>query len=251
MKTKLIKEKLDSMKKVSVLIVSVIMLVGVSMVGHSMAATNVFEFDVQFGMNGDNTPPAGSTPWLTATFDDSFGGDNTVRLTMTAPNLTGPESVGDWYFNFDPNLTLTAGTPETPGNLTFFEVLSDGVDMSNKKTGPYTGRDAFKADGDGWYDIKIDFPPPPGGGQNDPRFETGDTVIYDITYISPITVNSFNFFSTEGGGQGTYLSAAHIQQTGLSGGDSGWVGVVPEPVSSTLFIIGAVTLGIRGYNRRK
>ncbi len=227
---------------------AIILVVGIA--GQAKADILEFNFDISFGQ----TPPDGDpfvTPWLTATFDDSYGDTNTVRLTMSAPGLTGSESVNDWYFNFDPNLTLTPGTPTAQGNLTFSEVLSSGVDMGKSQTGPYVGRDAFKADGDGWYDFMIDFPPPPGGGQVDPRFEMGDTVIYDITYTSAIDVNSFNFFSTEGGNQGTYLSAAHIQKTGPNGNDSDWVAVVPEPVSSTLFIVGAATLGFRRYRKRK
>lgn len=103
-----------------------------------------------------------------------------------------------------------------------------------------TGVDAFKADGDGWFDILFDFPPPPGS-QN-ARFTAGETVVYDITYTGPIDVNSFDFSSAPGGGNGTFLSAAHVQQTG-GGSGSGWIGAaVPEPATALLLGGGLVAL---------
>ena len=206
------------------------------MIGQANAAINVFEYDVTIS----GVAPSSNSPWLTATFDDSYSGANTVRLTMFASNSLGNESISEWYFNFDPSLDLA--------ELSFNEISSDGVDMSKSQTGPFTGVDAYQADGDGLYDINFIFPPPPGRPAD--RFQAGETVVYDITYTSPIDVNSFNFFSSDGGGQGNYLSAAHVLNTS-GGGSSGWVGVVPEPVSSTLFLVGAATLGFRRLRRNR
>ncbi len=44
---------------------------------------------------------------ISATFDDSFGDEYTVQLTMTADNLVNDEFIDDWYFNFDPDLDPT------------------------------------------------------------------------------------------------------------------------------------------------
>ena len=169
--------------------------------------------------------PQGTAPWATAVFDDSVGGANTVRLTMSASNLVATEFISEWSFNFDPALN--------PGWLTFTSVN--------------TGVDSFKADGDGFFDIRFDFPPPPGNFGA--KFTTGEQVIYDLTYSgSPIFAASFNFPSANGGGAGTYVSAAHVQ--GISGTGSGWIGpVVPEPTS--LILIGSLAgLGLIARRRR-
>ncbi len=192
------------------------------------AATLVLGLDFEFS---GATAPGGTAPWVTATFDDSFGGPNTVRLTMSANNLIGTENIAGWYFNFDPALDPTA--------LTFTPVdNSDSVPNSIS-----TGVDAFKADGDGLYDFLFDFPPPPGFASA--RFTAGEVVIYDITYTSAISASSFEYFSTPDGGNGTYLSAAHILGTG-GGSESGWIGtVVPEPSTALLVGFGLAALGHR------
>ena len=50
------------------------------------AATLTLGLDVEFS---GGTTPAGTPPFLTATFDDSFGGPNDVRLTMSSSGLVG------------------------------------------------------------------------------------------------------------------------------------------------------------------
>jgi hypothetical protein len=204
------------------------------------AATLTLGLDVEF--SGATPPVSGTTPWVTATFDDSVGGPNTVRLTMTADNLTGGttgENIELFHFNFDPLLDPTA--------LSFTAVDNSASNPENGQgdNGIFTGVNAFMANGDGNYDIVFNFPPPPGQSGN--RFTGGESVIYDITYTSAIDVNSFNHFSDEGGGQGTYLAAAHIQR--INGNDSGWIGVVPEPSTAALFGLGMV--GVASIRRRR
>ena len=64
---------------------------------------------------------------------------------------------------------------------------------------------------------------------------------------------SFNFQSVSDKDRDHYYSAAHIQSIGPDGG-GGWVGaptVVPEPVSSTLFIVGGLALGFRRFVKKR
>jgi hypothetical protein len=204
------------------------------------ATTLSMGLDVEFS---GGVAPAGMSPWIKATFDDSVGGSNDVRLTLTANHLTGGasgESIGLWLFNFDPTLDPT---------LLTFTVVNNSASVPN---GIATGVDAFQADGDGKYDIQFDFPPPPGSDAA--RFTGGETVTYDISYVGAIDVFSFYFQSVESAGNGTYYSGAHIQRTG-GGVDSGWIGatglsieVVPEPSTGLLFGLG---LGLVALARRR
>ncbi len=198
------------------------------------AKATIMTFELGMEFSG-GTPPEGTAPWITATFDDSFGGVDTVRLTMAADNLTDNEFISGWYFNFDPDLDL---------NQLGFSYISGGVAESNITIN--TGVNSFQADGDGLYDILFDFPPPPGQPGN--RFTAGDTVVYDITYTSAIDVSSFNFFSAPAGGHGPFVTAAHIQGIGPDDEDSGWVSV---PDASIMFLLGPSLIGLGILGRRK
>jgi hypothetical protein len=189
------------------------------------------------------TPPAGSTPWATATIDDSFGDANTVRLTMSAQNLTGTEFISSWHFNLNPALN--------PTQLTFNQV-SSGATVTSVETGV----DAFQADGDGRFDIRFNFQTSAGAG----RLNDNETVVYDISYTSALTASAFDFGSAPGGGNGTFRSAAHVQSIGLNGQDSGWIGDgvsppppsgVPEPTSLLLVGLGIAGLGASALKRQK
>ncbi len=204
-----------------------------------MTQATMLTFDHNIEFSGA-TAPAGTSPWITATFDDSFGGANTVRLTMSATNLVGTEFIDDWLFNFDTSLNLAS--------LNFAYISGQAANNVN------TGVDAFPADGDGKFDIEFDFPPPPGAFASE--FTTGETSVYDFTYISAITVSSFDFGSVPGGGNGTFKSAAHIQGIGTSGNDSGWIAPrngngepIPEPTTMALLGIGLV--GLAGAAARR
>lgn len=197
------------------------------------AALLTLDLSVEFSSGVD---PEGVSPWVTATFDDSFGGANTVRLTMSNTNLVDQEFVSEWSFNFDPALDPTL--------LSIFS-----VDIGASTPGVSAGANLFKADGDGFFDILFDFPPPPGSFAAE--FTAGEQVVFDLTYVAPISASSFDFFSVMGGGTGTYRGAAHVQAIGSYDDGSGWIGdpgaSVPEPASAWLFGL----LGLAVLRRRR
>lgn len=199
----------------------------------SSAQATSFTFGLDIEFSGGTEPSSTTTPWVTGTIDDSFGGSNTVRFTMSAGNLTGGtggEALAFFYLNFDPLLDAA--------DLTF-TVVDNSDSVPNEVL---MGNNLFMADGDGFFDIAFNFPQPPGSGAL--RFTEGETVIYDLTYISAIDVSSFLYFSEMGGGTGVFLAAAHIQRTG-GGQESGWIGAVPEPGSATLLGLGITALGLK------
>ena len=228
--------KLTSISKALLQLVLVIIFTA-SIAGWADAGALTFNYDVTFS----GTSPAGSAPWLTATFNDATAASGyDVRLTIFAANLDpGNESATHMYFNLDPLLNAS---------LLSFNAVNTSSAAPNSVTG---SSNAYKADGDGYYDINFDMPPPPGDFAS--RFTDNETIVYDIKYSTGglINASSFNFTSVDGGGTGNYLAAAHIQGVGTT---SGWVGsttVVPEPVSSTLFTIGGVALGFRTFHEKR
>jgi hypothetical protein len=180
----------------------------------AIAATQLLPLNFVFS----GSTPGAASPWLSATFEDGPLPDS-VRLTLDATNLTGTEFAASWYFNLNPSLD--------PASLTFSFVSNPtALGLNNI----HTGVNAFKADGDGHYDILLDFPPPPGSFAQ--KFTAGETVILDIQRVGGLTVADFLFESVQSSGNGTYVSAAHVQ--GLSGGGSAWIGTpptaaIPEP----------------------
>ncbi len=119
-----------------VIFILIVFFLATSINGQAIAGTLNFNYDYVFsGMN-----PAGPTPYLTSTFDDTAATttDYDVRLTIFAENLDpGHESITKLYFNLDPTLDASL--------LTF-----TAIDNSNAEPNSVTGIDNnYKADGDG------------------------------------------------------------------------------------------------------
>lgn len=187
------------------------------------ASAALVSFDMTVIFEGPGVP-TNPPPWLNATFDDG-GSAGTVDLTITALGLIGnQEKVRGVYFNFDPALDLTQLVFSAPSKTGSFEdpVISLGVD-------------SFQADGDGLYDILIDFN---NDGQQK-AFNGGDAVKYTISLAS-LTANSFDFSSTPSGEMGAYQTAAHLLGLGESQ-DSAWV-TIPEPTTICLLGLGVLLL---------
>lgn len=192
-------------------------------------------YDLDFEFSG-GTPPAGGTPWMTITLDDSFATDS-VRVTVSNVGLTGVEFASEVSLNLDPSLD--------PTQLAFTNVNVAAVGSITYSKGV----DAFQADGDGKFDILVTLPPPPGGFAA--KFSAGETIVFDIGGITGLTASSFDFTSAPGGGAGTFHAAAHVQGIGAGGEDSGWIGDAPEPGALGLMGIGLLGLAASFQRSRK
>jgi hypothetical protein len=194
--------------------------------------------DVNFGAED-------ASGFLIATYDDG-GGTGSVTITLDASNLSlSGEFIDEWYINFaggDPtSLVFTPGSGD------------DAVDILQT---PLVDPSVYKADGDGIYDIVFLFANAPPAD----RFNAGETVVYTVTGAG-ITAADFDLFSTDTGGAGPYLSAAHVQGTdcvsGIGCNDTGspdnegsdWLGAVPEPGALALFSTSLIVAGALARRR--
>ncbi len=196
------------------------------------AFATIVSFEMSVIFEGTVTP-TNPPPWLIATFDDG-GLAGAVDLVISAPGLPSNgkgEKVAKMLFNLDPifdqadldvmDFSITSRTGQ------FYDpVITKLIDDST-----------HKADGDGYFDIMIDF-------DNDGwirAFNGGDIIEYTIT-LAGLTADSFVFPSAaDGAGTGVYVTAAHLLGLGEAGEDSSWV-TVPEPATICLLGLGALGL---------
>jgi hypothetical protein len=209
---------------------------------NAFAISFTFNLDTEFS---GAQAPGGSPPWLSATFADTVPG--TVSLTLSASpaggtGLTGTENVVEWDFN--------VASPFV-GNLSF-SPTSATLPSGGQLVGIQQGLDAFKADGDGLYDILFSFGSGAGKG-----FGPGDTLAVTITSpsVAGLDASDFNLLSADDGGHGPFFTAAHVQNTtGAGSGGSGWIApsggpTVPD-AGSTAILLGIALLGMEGLRRR-
>jgi hypothetical protein len=195
--------------------------VAAAMIGSLASAQVTFNLDQEFS---GGQAPAGPPPWLTATFTQN--GANHVTLTLSAAGLTNSENASEWDFNV---------TDAFVGNLIFGSEIKSGTFDTPTIS---QGLNAFKADGDGDYDISFGFTT---GGVANKVFGAGETDTWDIS-ATGLTANDFNQLSAPDGGHGPFFTAAHVQNTtGAGSGGSGWISPsVPEPSATLLVPLGGI-----------
>lgn len=193
--------------------------------GKIRASEILYQFNTPFP---SDPSPVGAAPWIDAFFSNATPG--TVFLTITNAGFVGSELASELYFNLNPNLD--------PNSLIFTLVSSNGsfaipsIDHQNA--------DSYKADGDGKYDMRLNF-----GTANGTTFTTGDSISYQITGISSLTAFDFGYLSAPAGGSGPFYAAGHIQGIPPNGSVSTWIEpgggpipIVPVPEPAPVALLG-------------
>ena len=175
----------------------------------------ILTITLDFEFSGGDTPDG----TLTAVFDDSFGDADTVQLTLTS-NLVDAEFVSWWGFNIKDNLDGDSlDAMATMGSFDTFTTNTANNDVA-----------CCKADGDGFFDFVFEFI------TDGDTFGFGDEVVIILSLSGGLEASDFNLDSIKGGGNGTYVSAAHIQGVDAAGdggcSGSGWIGNGSVVISS-------------------
>jgi hypothetical protein len=198
----------------------------------------------------NNVNPGGSGPWLLINFNDATASaGNDIRITMTAVGLEDDEFISSVYLNI----------------LTQYPVGSFSGQVITDPNSTYAGalyqQNAYKADGDGLYDLLFNFQ-----SADCCRFGADYQFVFDINLISgTLLLAQFIEQSFPDGGSGPFFGAAHLQ--GIAGdpfGTSTWIRpnlppgsddppgddpVVPEP--ATIAMMGTGLIAIAAKMRKR
>lgn len=199
-------------------------------------------------------PPASGPVWLSASFEETVA-NKEVTVTLTwgnVPDGTQLKWFGLNYTGDASKLTLASLTSGADFDLT----TSSGVPPSSGAIPTAHTDEGLKADGDGYYDIVLG--PDKGGWIVEKEAKESMALVFTITSKDQsIAVEDFTtLVSHPGGGNGTWLVAAHLGGYTVDGKDASmWISegpgggpVVPEP--STI-IAGALLLLPFGASARR
>ena len=119
-------------------------------------------------------------------------------------------------------------------------VVDSSFEYSNTSSSPTTG---YKADGDGFYDVKVYF----GSGATPQVTQT----TFTVSANNSLDIGNIVSLS-EGGAKGSFYMAIHAQDTTWLGDDatSEWAGAsIPDPAA--VFLLGSASLiGFAGARRK-
>lgn len=228
---------MKSLKNVSSCHLGLILLTMALLCPSAANASILYQFNTIFSGGPD---PTETGPWIDASFVDVTPG--TVLLTITNVNLSSTEFVQGNGSGSSGGLFFNLNTNDNPTALNFTLVSSNG------NFGPIisTGLNAFKADGDGFYDIQFDF--------SSHAFSTDSSITYEITGIAGLTAVDFEYLSSPAGGSGPFYAAAKVQ--GLPGGGGSMflepsfgpqTIPVPEPSPSVILLGGLSLFGVTRF----
>jgi len=189
---------------------------------------------IEWTLNYEFSQAATPLGTLKATLTDLGSGQVELKLES---NLQGTEFVQNgWYFNVANGHVGELNFERTAYSGTFYN--DDGTILNQATISK--GLNAFKADGDGSYDIMFKFDN--DNNQPNKRFGAGDSVTYKITSgyaLDVLDISDFVQESEPKGDRGIFYTAAHVGGIVDTGdGTSGWI-AVPEP---STYIAGGLLL---------